>query len=239
MLTAPHSNTPKAGEQTGGEYHAVSGWAVTSLVVGLLSVAAFLGPLVWFVPALGIGLAIFAMRRIRTSGGELTGWNIALLGLLLSLLFGIAGPVRTLSRHYWLQVRAEEFANGFLDLLQQNQPYIAQQFTLHPANRNLAAKNLAGAIAKDEKTQKAFDDYLKREPVKSLLEYGKKAKVELLSSDVLAEDPHDDIGVRYRITVPAAAASRSFNVSLILERSLNARTKTEQWQVLQMAETPD
>ncbi len=236
-MTALPVDSSAAEERTRVEYHAVSGWAIAAVIIGFLSAAALIGPLLWFIPVLGVCLSVFAMWRISTSGGELIGWNIALLGLILSILFGAAGPARTVSRHWWLQTRAEKFADGFMDLLQQNQPYIAQQFTLHPSQRKLAAADLPGLIAKNAKTQEAFDKYLKREPVKTLLEFGKKAKVERLSSQVLAEDERDDFGVRYRITVPEdGGGTRSLEVSLIVERSLSYTGKAEQWQILDMAE---
>jgi hypothetical protein len=239
-MTALHANSSAAEEQTRINYHAVSGWAVAAVIVGLLSATALLGPLVWFIPALGVCLALYAMRRISTSGGELTGWNLALLGLLMSILFGVAGPARTMSRHFWIQTRAERFAAGFIELLQENQPYIAQQFTLHPEQRKLAAADLPGMIEKDQKAKDAFDAFLKREPVKSLLEYGKKAKVELLSSEILGEEPRDDVGVRYRITIPKdGGGTKSFDAELILERSLSYAGKAEQWQILQASEKSD
>ncbi len=232
-MTTLHQS-PRAVEQTGVEYHAISGWAIAALVVGILSAAALIGPLMWSIPALGICLAIVAMWRVSASGGELTGWNLALFGLILSLLFGSAGPAKTITRHYWLQVRAERFADGFLDLLQQNQPYVAQQFTLHPALRKLAAADLPGAIAKDEQAQKSFNQFISREPAKTLLEFGKKAKLELLSSAVVSEDSRDDVAVIYRISPPAEPGARKpFTITLIVERSLSYPARTEQWQILQ------
>src|SRR5436853_7787623 len=88
-------------------YNVVSGWAVAAVIVGILSATALINPLLWLVPAVGIGIAVIAMWRISRSRGELTGWNMALLGLLLSLMFGAAGPGRTISRRIWLPSSAE------------------------------------------------------------------------------------------------------------------------------------
>jgi hypothetical protein len=82
--------TPEAAEYA--EYKALSSAAVATLVLGILSLLAFLYP--WFVviPAAGLLCGIFALRQIRANQTELTGEPIAKAGILLSLAFGIAGP---------------------------------------------------------------------------------------------------------------------------------------------------
>jgi hypothetical protein len=74
------------------QYRALSAAAVATLVVGILSLMAFLHP--WFVvlPIVGIVLGIVAVKKIRANAEELTGEVVARAGMALSLLFGIAGP---------------------------------------------------------------------------------------------------------------------------------------------------
>jgi hypothetical protein len=74
------------------QYKTLSSAAVASLVVGILSLLAFLHP--WFVviPVVGVVLALVAIRGIKANSEEFTGLPIAKAGLLLSLVFGVAGP---------------------------------------------------------------------------------------------------------------------------------------------------
>src|SRR5262245_4816609 len=102
---------PASNRSTGDEpiqYRADSRLAVLALLLGIASAAAMVGPVLWFVPIAAAITALVAMRRIRSSE-DLVGWNVAFLGLLLALLFGIAAPARTMSRQYWLASRAEQF----------------------------------------------------------------------------------------------------------------------------------
>src|SRR5262249_49748232 len=91
------------------EYGRISGWAVAAILLGLLSAAALAGPILWLIPVLAGVVSIVAMRQIRTSDRQLSGWHLALLGLLLAIFFGLAGPVRTISRQYYMEARAKRF----------------------------------------------------------------------------------------------------------------------------------
>src|SRR5215470_18782103 len=100
-----HLTSPTQVDRDVVEYGRISGWAVAALLLGFLSGAALVGPLLWAIPVLGIVVAWIGMRNIKASAGQLSGWHLALLGLLLSVFFGIAGPARTVTRRYVLEQR--------------------------------------------------------------------------------------------------------------------------------------
>lgn len=74
------------------QYKALSAAAVATLVIGILSLLAFLHP--WFVaiPVAGLLVGWYARKTIRANPAEITGDPVAKAGILLCLLFGIAGP---------------------------------------------------------------------------------------------------------------------------------------------------
>src|SRR5262245_13610504 len=117
-------------EDRSGEYHAVSGWAIAAFVLGLLSISALAAPVLWSIPIASAACAGVAMWRIRRSRGEQIGWNVAMLGLILAIMFGVAAPTRSLTRWFWLKQRAEIVSAEYIKLLQENQPYTAHQLTL-------------------------------------------------------------------------------------------------------------
>jgi hypothetical protein len=66
---------------------------VTSLVLGVLS---FLTTFFWFmivIPVAGIGLGLWAVRRVTNSPGEKTGRGMAVAGVILSLVIGSLGLI--------------------------------------------------------------------------------------------------------------------------------------------------
>src|SRR5262245_18173304 len=103
------------------EYHRVSGWAIVSVAFGLLSAAALVGPILWILPAAGIAVSLIALWRISASQGQLSGYGVALLGLILAIFFGAAGPARTISHSLWLETRAQRFSRGLIEQLQRHQ----------------------------------------------------------------------------------------------------------------------
>lgn len=74
------------------QYRALCSAAVASLIVGILSLLAFLYPWFALIPVVGVALGIYGLRKIRANPAELTGEPVAKAGLILSLAFGIGGP---------------------------------------------------------------------------------------------------------------------------------------------------
>ncbi len=91
-MTGPYDDgmTDQAGRRQHGSYRHVSRAAVWSLIFGLASVVT---PLSWFlgvIPAIGIGLAWWALVRIRDYPSELTGRYMAVAGLSVSAVLLVA-----------------------------------------------------------------------------------------------------------------------------------------------------
>src|SRR4051812_42983597 len=87
------------------EYRSLSPWAVAAVLLGVLSATAVIGPLLWFIPVTAVMVSLTALWKISASQGQRLGRGAALLGLMLAIFFGLAGPARTLSRQYWLETR--------------------------------------------------------------------------------------------------------------------------------------
>ncbi len=218
-------------DRDAAQYRAVSAWAVTALVLGILSPLAFVGPVLWLVPLLCVVAALIAMWKISSSAGDLVGWNIALLGLLLAILFGLAAPVHTLTRQYWLETRAEVIAQEFIDFLRQGRPQAAFQLTLLPRSRKPLDADLSAEIDKDAKTRQKYDSFLGFEPAPALLAQREQARVERLGSRVLSSDEDSDrIVVRYRISRQTSGTAPMV-IQLRLLRFIDAKTGREQWRV--------
>jgi hypothetical protein len=224
---------PREAEDRTGEYQAVCGWAIAAFVLGLFSVAALAAPVLWVVPVAGVSCAAVAMWRIKRSRGELIGWNLSLLGLALALIFGVAAPTHIVTRWMWLKQRAEVAGKQYIDLLQKNQPYAAHQLTLSEGMRQKSLDDAPAAYAADQKLLDRYNNFLKHEPAKSLLDHGGEAKVDLVSSSMLtSSEGADDIGLHYRISYPLDGTTKSIDVGVVLRRTLDAHTQREEWFVL-------
>ncbi len=72
-------------------YRSLSGLAVASLILGVLSVLVFVDWLLAILPATAIVLAVLALRQIRSQGSDWDGIGLARTGAALALAFWILG----------------------------------------------------------------------------------------------------------------------------------------------------
>jgi hypothetical protein len=221
-----------AKDKTAGDgtirYRAVSGMAVLALGLGVLSAAAMVGPVLWSIPILAAIVALIAMRRIRASE-DLVGWNIAFLGLLLAILFGVAGPARTISRQLYLESRAAAVCERFFEFLKEKNPHAAHQLRERASMRKVLSDKLAQGYDKDAGSQASLDKFVAEEPMKTLLEVGDKVKIERVSTETIGHDDRTDVfSIRYEIT---ATGRSSMLVSIGVQRTLDLATGMETWQI--------
>jgi hypothetical protein len=173
-------------------------------------------------------VAMVAMRRIRSSE-DLVGWNIAFLGLLLAILFGIAGPARTISRQHYLASRAETVCERFFEFLKEGNPHAAIQLRERASMRKPLSDKLAESYAKDTASQASLEKFVAEEPMKTLLEVGDKVKIERISTEAAGHDDRTDLfNVRYEIM---PTGRKSMIASLIVRRTLDLATGMETWQI--------
>lgn len=91
MSLATENNAAPIDDDYVGEYRALSALAVTSLVLGVCSLAAFLDWTMALFPLAGIVFGIGALVRIRRNPEMLTGTAFARAGLALSILSWAGG----------------------------------------------------------------------------------------------------------------------------------------------------
>jgi len=219
------------------QYRVVSGWALAALVLGLLSPAAIVAPILWLVPAMGLAAALIAMWSITTAQGQKSGWYLAILGLLLAIFFGVAGPARAITRNLWLETRAERIAQVFVDLLRENKPLEAHELTKAASQRKPLGENAMELIEKNPDMKREYERFLNTELMKTLLERGETAEVELSSASFLGSNERQDVlTVPYHIGSKDAAKPLSVSGEIGLERTTEMMTGRELWRVMPMAQ---
>jgi hypothetical protein len=98
------------GEGPETNYRALSGLAVVSVILGGLSVLTFAGWMLSILQAAGIAIGLIALRRIDRNSEEMTGKNVALAGILLSVIFFAGGAAwmlipRTPAGYQWVDFK--------------------------------------------------------------------------------------------------------------------------------------
>jgi len=76
-------------DHNGEEYRPISTLAVLALVAGCFSVLALMSQILWVIPILAGGLSVAAIRDTAVGSSHKAGRGIALIGLALSVGFGV------------------------------------------------------------------------------------------------------------------------------------------------------
>jgi hypothetical protein len=219
-------------ESADSSYHYLSALAVVALVLGLLAPLAFVHVLLWALPIVGAALSAVALVRIDRSAGELIGRKAALVGLVLSLLFGAAAIAQETTHRLWLARRAERVAERFFDLLSEGETYAAHQLWTRPQFRFMAGGNYEALYATNPEATKDYEVFLKREVVRDLLALGKNAEIDHQRTALTFTGPEQDIQMLwYHLGGETSEGTIDKEIKLVVERSLS-ETGGETWRVL-------
>ncbi len=104
-----------------GQYRSLSSLAVVSVVLGAFSALTFASPMLIVVPLAAAGTALLALRSIATSGGGLSGTRLALVGLTLAVMFGVAAFARVVVRDSLLERQVDQVCQQWLGLASDGQ----------------------------------------------------------------------------------------------------------------------
>lgn len=214
-----------------GKYTSLSSMAVCALVLGLASPIALLAPLMVVIPLAGVVVALFALMQIANSAGALSGRPLATAGLVLSVICGIASPLRVVVRDSMYSDQAEEAGRVWLLAAANNQ--------LSTALEQLTG-NAKGGLMGPPSGEGPPPKY---DPETTLINLGK----DTLVTKLRAEAEHGDLtfaarsitcdatGItpRVAITYQTTAPDDSLTINVILLRSVAAGNwLVDSWRLL-------
>ncbi|HEX6261004.1 MAG TPA: hypothetical protein VFZ51_10150 [Woeseiaceae bacterium] len=124
------------------QYRSLSGWSVSALLLGLVSVVALAHPAAWLIPLSAILCGVWALRRIRRHTDALMGARLATTGLLLGLFFLSWAPTSYFGDRWLIYRTSRQFAEEWLTAVFQGQLSKAYQATLPVRERQPAGTAL-------------------------------------------------------------------------------------------------
>ncbi len=202
--------------------------------MGILSVAALSGQVLWGLPLLGAITAAIALVRIARSAGDLTGRRMALWGLGLSLFFGALAPAQSLTAEYLLAERAGQFGLKWFAALAHGEPQIARQLGLPAKGRARTSdpaqlweyyRDVAGS-------RRDLEQFVAEPLVRVLLELNGQATVRPYGTLALGTTDQQSVVVEcYAVTHGEGSERKTFFVSLTLERSTQRGPGAVDWRV--------
>ncbi|MBL9124293.1 MAG: hypothetical protein JNG90_11720 [Planctomycetaceae bacterium] len=198
----------------------VSALAVVALVVGVLSFLAFVNPVMWFVPLLGLGISLVAIWRVNQYWPELAGGALAWAGLGLALLAGVAAPTQNLVRTSIAAYEAQQYADLFFEYLRKDEPQHAFQMTLESEVRQPFDERLWEKYRASGERTKALREFVDEPTVRALLALGDRAQVRYYERERHERRAAQELFMNvYAVTwTDDAGQKRSFFVRLALVR---------------------
>ncbi|PQO40088.1 DUF4190 domain-containing protein [Blastopirellula marina] len=158
-----------AGNEDLVNYREPSRAAIAALVLGFASILAISNQIFWFVPIVGVIVAIIALRNINNSD-HLTGKGIATVGLMLSGILGATGVAHSIITTQAIENNAVRFAEAWMPLA-INDPQEAHQLTYAPSRRVPLEGNLNVFYSENADALKEYGEFLEMAPVKWLQEH--------------------------------------------------------------------
>ncbi len=239
MSTDPRPQPTDDQDAEIGRYRALSASAVVSLIFGLLSPLAIVDWLLWIIPLLGMVFGLRALWCIAQRAPELAGRRAAVLGLLLSVLFGAMGVTDKFAHRWMLHREARQFAEAWLQYLVGTEPEKAFQLTIHPRYRQKLDLPIWSFYREGPRWQRKLEAYVKDPLVRTLLALGPETKIryyETAGQELLGKK----LTVRqvYAVTFDDEEGRRkSFFVGVEIERN-ELGDGTANWRIRRAAPAP-
>lgn len=219
MSSNPQVRLSDSQDAAIAEYHPLSKLAVVGLIFGVLSPVAIVDPLMWTVPPVGIVVSGLALWQIAREAPALIGRKAALIGLMLSILFGTAVPTQWFGYRWLLRREASRFADAWFELIGQGEPHKAYQLTLNPQYRQPLDEKLWKLYREAPYWRKELKDYVAKQPVRTLLALGTGAQIRYYDIEGFdREQDREVVHLLYAVSYESAGEKTTFFVGLTLER---------------------
>jgi hypothetical protein len=235
--------SPVDGAGAVAQYPSISVPAVLTLLLGVASAGALIGPLWWCVPFAGAALAVWALRSIAGSERVLLGRRAAVIGLVLSLLFVAWGMTRFYSRQHVLRDQARQHAEQWLQLVQQGRLHEAHQLHLAQEERQAPDVDLVKYYRDTREPRRDFRSFFDLPPLREIVDQGTQGQLRFEGDkEILTEaatgTKKDSITLRYTLDYQQDQRPKSLPFLITLTRTRNHGEADARWEVRSVSPPP-
>jgi len=201
------------------EYHPWSRWAIAGLLLGLCSALAWLAPIFWILPALGVVCSIWGLRQ--TGYADYSGRGAAVAGLLASLLLGSAGISRTVSYDLLLRNEAKTYADRWFQHLREGRLAATYEMTRAPHLRQPSGISVTQHYESNPDAAANLDSFEKDGLVQMLLRLDRKAEIRYRFTEGSGRRKEADLlSLIYAVTYPHQDDRLTYLIRLSLRREI-------------------
>ena len=217
-------------------YRSVDPLAVWGLILGVLSLAALAGGVLWLMALVSAGVNLIALKRINNDPSR-SGRGAALAGLGLSVMFGVTPWAQTAANHVLLARQGREVTEQFFEYLRERSPEKALQLRFAPDRRQPLNEMLWTYFRNDAESRHALTKFVELPAIRTLLALGPRAEYRWYkTSSVVSDGSRGLAHYIYTVTYPDdpdgdEKHKKTFFVSVVVERNPTAKPGLHPWRV--------
>lgn len=215
------------------QYRPVSALAVVALILGLISLAAWIEPFLGVVAAIGAIVGAAALWQIARNAPEMIGRKAALAGLFLSIFCLVGVSAGAYTYRELVRNEAKHFAGQWFELLQNGQPHKAFDMTRDATIKPEPVEVEGKLTMPPGVPEPPVDAYVKRPEIRALVDLGDRAQVRYYQTESQTRrESGYEVKQVYAVTYDKDGAKTTFFVRLDMERLVNRETGNAYWQVI-------
>jgi hypothetical protein len=224
-VTPNQAATPPSAYSVDDEfpgYRPVSAAAVAGFLISLASVLVFISLNYAFLPVLGLIVCSLALRRIAALEQRLVGRRLALIGLTLSLSFGLVAPTMAVVNQWQIRSDARRFADEwFKAAAQRDSDFV---YAVHMPASMRGGSEFTKVIKSQPHARQMMKTFLQEPAVRTLFALGPRAQARFYQRELITSVSTGEVHVVdiYAVTVDDAGDRTTFFVDVTLERAKNA-----------------
>ncbi len=228
-----HAHLSEQPEEEVEQYRPVSGLAVAALIVGLLSLGAWIEPFLVILGIIGFFVGLAAMWQIARSAPEMVGRKAALAGLFLSVFALVGAGSQWYTHRMLVRKEATHFAQRWFDLLLNKQTGKALEMTSDAGSQPepvMVDDSLQTPPGAPEAP--SAESYAKRPDIRAILAVADRARARYYQTEWQEEKAKaDEVQQVYAVTYDNDGRKTSFFVRLKMERSIDEKAEKAYWQI--------
>jgi hypothetical protein len=229
-----HSRFHESDDTDVIQYRSVEPLSLLGLLCALGSIVAIFSP--WVTLPLTAGAVICclaSLARIKRRPEAFLGRKTAIFGLGLALFCSAAGIAQTLTHEYLVQQRGKAVGREFLELIAQDRPEFAFQWTLAPNKRCPSDSDVWEFYRADEETAESLRQFVDKKGIRALLAIGSKAKIIPIGPvDSKQYDDAKTVEQIYAVTYTSDGKEKTFFFGIFMHR-IKVKGGNPQWIVME------
>ena len=207
--------------------------AFVALLLGFLSTLAYAGVVYWGLAGIGMLGCVLILMFLQRRKSVCSGQNLAIAGLLLTIVMATFAPTEFFSRRYRIGQQANVVGKQWIDSILRDEAYVALAATEEPTTR-LVKKHLDKFYRDDDDRRKRYESFVNGKRVRTLIALNGSARVRFYATEKMNRtDKADEITNVYAVTyLETPTVSKTFFVRLTIERTDRRDTTTGFWKIM-------